>query len=133
MEYFTDDNYCFACGKANPYGLHLSFDYHADTAETRCQTTFPRHFQGWENVLHGGIISTVLDEAMVKAAHFQGYKCATVELTVRFKKKADLTKSFQITAKVTALNKRLIEAEATLTDADNVTVASAVGKFLTVN
>jgi uncharacterized protein (TIGR00369 family) len=132
MEQFTDDNFCFVCGRQNPHGLQLSFFYNEETGEAICQTSFPKHFQGWANVLHGGLISTVLDETMIKAAGFKGFKCVTVELTVRFKKKALLDRTFTITGKITAIHQRLIEAQGSITDSDNALIATATGKFMTV-
>ncbi len=132
MEQFTDDNFCFVCGTSNPHGLQLAFFYNQETEEAMCHTSFPKHFQGWANVLHGGLIATVLDETMIKAAEFNGFKCATVELTVRFKKKALLHKTFTSKGKITSVNKRLIETLGSITDSDNILIATATGKFMTV-
>lgn len=53
---------CFACGTDNPIGLHLSFYRIGDAV---CSTiTLAKHYQGWEDIVHGGIISTLLDEVM---------------------------------------------------------------------
>jgi acyl-coenzyme A thioesterase PaaI-like protein len=53
---------CFACGTENPRGLKLDFYY---TGEEVCSDiTLDRFFEGWGNVAHGGILSTLLDEVM---------------------------------------------------------------------
>lgn len=53
---------CFACGTANPRGLKLEFYY---TGEEVCSDiALERFFEGWGNVAHGGILSTLLDEVM---------------------------------------------------------------------
>lgn len=132
MKDFNDDDYCFVCGSQNPYGLKLEFQYDEETDEIISKAVFPKHFQGWENVLHGGLISTVLDEIMVKAVAHLGLKCVTAELNVRFKKPAMLDKEFTAKAKITEKRKHLITARSGIVDSDNVTVASATGKFVVV-
>lgn len=53
---------CFACGTNNPLGLGMSFYSLGKTV--RSDLTLNEHHVGWENLAHGGIISTVLDEIM---------------------------------------------------------------------
>jgi len=132
MKDFNDDDYCFVCGSRNPYGLKLNFQHDEGTGEIISKAVFPKHFQGWENVLHGGLISTVLDETMVKTVAHLGLKCVTAELNIRFKKPAMLDKEFTVKAKITENRKRLISAQSSIVDSDNVTVASATGKFVVV-
>lgn len=53
---------CFACGTANPIGLNLDFYRLGDTV---CADFTPhRNHEGWANITHGGIVSTLLDEVM---------------------------------------------------------------------
>jgi acyl-CoA thioesterase FadM len=54
--------HCFACGTANPIGLNLEF-YRVDD-RVCSDITLERVHEGWENVAHGGIVSTLLDEVM---------------------------------------------------------------------
>lgn len=53
---------CFACGTANPIGLHLSFYRSGNTVCS--DITLGKHYEGWQNMAHGGIISTLVDEVM---------------------------------------------------------------------
>ncbi len=53
---------CFACGTENSIGLNLQFYRLADTVCT--ELTLQRRYEGWEGVVHGGIVSTLLDEVM---------------------------------------------------------------------
>lgn len=57
-----EGHYCFACGTANPIGLNLDFYRVGD--KICSEVTLDRYHVGWENVVHGGIISTLLDEVM---------------------------------------------------------------------
>ena len=64
-----DDKHCFVCGEKNPNGLNLTFSFR----EGKVVTEFILHktYQGYKDIVHGGIISTLLDESMVKAALLQ--------------------------------------------------------------
>ena len=55
-------HYCFACGTANPIGLNLQFYRLGDTVCS--DITLNKYHEGWENIAHGGLISTLLDEVM---------------------------------------------------------------------
>jgi acyl-coenzyme A thioesterase PaaI-like protein len=54
--------YCFACGTANPIGLNLEFYRFGDSVCS--DITLGKYHEGWQNMAHGGIISTLLDEVM---------------------------------------------------------------------
>jgi len=75
------DNYCFVCGKENPKGMHLSFE--RGEGKVYARFSLPEYYQGYNRVIHGGIISLILDEAM---AHLQTLKerFLTGKLTVKF-------------------------------------------------
>jgi uncharacterized protein (TIGR00369 family) len=133
MEKFNDDNYCFVCGNQNPVGLKLNFHYDEKNDEMVSNTAFPRHFQGWQGVLHGGLISTVLDEIMIKAAAQKGLKCVTAELNIKFKKPALLKKEFTIKGKVSEIRRRIVLTEGSVVDSDGTTIAAANGKFITID
>jgi acyl-coenzyme A thioesterase PaaI-like protein len=53
---------CFGCGAGNPLGLNMSFYCLGKTV--RSDISLSAHHMGWENIAHGGIISTILDEIM---------------------------------------------------------------------
>ena len=53
---------CFACGTANPIGLNMQFYRHGDAVCS--EIVLSKQYEGWENMVHGGIVSTLLDEIM---------------------------------------------------------------------
>ncbi len=67
LENFDAGRQCFACGPDNPIGLHMTF-FRDDNTVFSCLKV-PRKLCGWQNILHGGFISTVLDEVMSWTAH----------------------------------------------------------------
>ena len=76
-----DDNYCFVCGKKNPIGLKLDFSFDGKTITT--EFVPQKEHQGYFNIVHGGIISTLLDEAMVKLAIEMGMPAVTARMDIR--------------------------------------------------
>ncbi|MCP3953527.1 MAG: PaaI family thioesterase [Desulfobacterales bacterium] len=59
---FYEDRGCFGCGADNPNGLHMEFA--ADGEQVVSRLTVPAHLCGWDNIIHGGIVSTIHDEIM---------------------------------------------------------------------
>ena len=77
---------CLVCGRENPHGLHLSFFVDPQTGIVETKFTSRAADIGFPQVIHGGIIATVLDEAMVWAATWAGKRfCLCGELTTRFR------------------------------------------------
>ena len=70
-----DDNRCFVCGQDNPDGLRIFFHVDRETRTLRANFTPPAKYQGFKNVLHGGIISTLLDEGAAHLVHALGMPC----------------------------------------------------------
>jgi acyl-coenzyme A thioesterase PaaI-like protein len=74
---------CFACGAGNPTGLNLHFD--TDSAGGVLAVWLPTAaFQSYPDRVHGGVISTLLDGAMVHALFARGIAGVTAELTIRY-------------------------------------------------
>ena len=61
-----NSRHCFACGIANPFGLHLRF-YETGPGEVTSDYIVPDHFQGYPGVVHGGIVAAMLDEVTGRA------------------------------------------------------------------
>ena len=57
-----NDHSCFGCGPANTHGLHMKF--YTDDVSVFSWLKIPEHMCGWDNIIHGGITSTILDEIM---------------------------------------------------------------------
>ncbi len=79
------DKECFACGPENSHGLRMCFESNGD--KIRTELIVKQVFRGWSNLIHGGIISTILDETMSWATiNFTGKFMLTRSMTVTFKK-----------------------------------------------
>ncbi|MFA5074304.1 MAG: PaaI family thioesterase [Nitrospirota bacterium] len=131
MKELKDNNRCFVCGKENPHGLHIDFEINEKERSLQARYTPQDHHQGYEGIVHGGILSTLLDEAMAKLAFNLGLHVVTAEITVKFKAPANTGEELSIFGKLVEENKRLVLAEAKITRG-TVVIAEATGKLLRV-
>src|SRR5579862_1773065 len=109
-----DNHRCFACGMENPDGLRLLWKVEGLTCTT--QFTAEPKYQGWKGILHGGIIATLLDEAMTRLAWIVCGGALTAEMTVRFVQPAPIGKLLLIRGEITNERRKIVEMKATITD-----------------
>lgn len=120
---------CFACGTDNPRGLRLLFELHEDKG-MMAQWIPDTDLEGYHGIVHGGIVSTVLDEAMAKIVAAKEGKALTAEIRVRFRRQVPSGQVVHIRGWIDNQNKRMINAEAELTATDGTELAHAWGVFL---
>ena len=122
-------DHCFVCGKGNPQGLKANFIIKDGQIEGEFMPQ--DNHQGPKNLLHGGLICTLLDEAMAALINgVLGTDAPTASLEVRFKKPARINEKLFIKARLLNQNRRIKYAQATVTRQDGAIVAEARGKFL---
>jgi uncharacterized protein (TIGR00369 family) len=109
-----DDGNCFACGEDNPIGLKLKFRIDRTTETAVSETVIAGHFNGWKGVVHGGIITTLLDEIMVYACTSTGWSTVTGTIEVKFHRPVPTGKKLTITGKVLENRGRSILASGTV-------------------
>jgi acyl-coenzyme A thioesterase PaaI-like protein len=92
------ENRCFGCGGANERGMQLTFA--RDDARRRIvgRFTLGAEYQGGPGFLHGGIIATVLDEAMGKVNRFHDLRAVTAELRVEYLRPVPVGEEFVVEA-----------------------------------
>ncbi|MGI6295264.1 MAG: PaaI family thioesterase [Armatimonadota bacterium] len=125
-----DDDGCFACGKANEYGLQLEFE--AINGEYVTYFTPQKRHQGYVGITHGGLVSTVLDEVMTRYAHSLGHNAVTGEITVRFKRPAKVGHRLRFVGRIESENSRMLLMSADATDEDGTQIAEASAKIIKV-
>ena len=123
IEMVKATNMCFACGKDNPIGLKLRFDWDGKTA--RADFTPSELHQGWSGIVHGGIITCLLDEAMSYASLFEKLNTVTARLQIRIKRPIQIGEPLSVTGNITKKTRRLVETKATLSLKDGTPVAEA--------
>ncbi len=129
-------NHCFGCGPENPQGLKLSFIIASDdpTAITASATvTLTRLHEGPPGHIHGGIIATLLDEAMSKLNRPLGVLAMTRNLSVDYLRPSPLEIPLRLVARHVSRNGRKIFHEADLTDPSGTVLAHGEGFFLVID
>ena len=121
---------CFVCGDKNPFGLNVEF-YQKDDKVVG-EYIVQDHFQGYKNILHGGILSALLDEVMIKSILAQDILTLTCEIKVRFKKPVKIGQRLFLEGKPTENKGKILLAEGKISDEDGEVVATAEGKFFRV-
>ncbi|MFP4687072.1 MAG: PaaI family thioesterase [bacterium] len=131
MESFEDDRMCFVCGEKNPIGLNLDWEFSEDREVLKTSFIPDKKLQGWKDVVHGGILTTVLDETMANHCIFRGIYVVSVEIKVRFKNPARVGERLNFEARAWHKRGKLYEAEARCFQ-KNQLIAEAKGKLIQI-
>jgi acyl-coenzyme A thioesterase PaaI-like protein len=123
---------CFVCGESNAVGLKLRFTTDGRTVQTRFRLR--PAYVGFRNVVHGGLLTTVLDEIMVWACAVPTRRFAfCAELTVRFLNPVRPDDEIVATGELlTNRRNRIFGAKAVLTSPSGQPFAEATGKYLPI-
>ncbi len=125
------DNYCFVCGKDNPRGLKIKVTYFPEEQAAETHLSLAREYQGWADVIHGGILSTLLDEMMAHAVWRFAGPGVTLSMEVRFHHPLKPDEAICVRGWLTAGNGSRRVASAQITRrSDNRKIASAKSRFL---
>jgi uncharacterized protein (TIGR00369 family) len=116
----VDDGWCFVCGKENPEGLGLDWSLD-DAGKARARFLPARRHQGWQGVLHGGIIAALLDEAMAQCAKRTGRDAVTASLSIRYRKPAPIGATLIAEAWIAGERGRVLQFEALVRGEGNET------------
>jgi uncharacterized protein (TIGR00369 family) len=122
---------CFMCGQGNPRGLQLKLK----DVEGKAEAAFfaDRSLEGYDGIIHGGITSALLDEVMVWSAFYTtGHHAVTSELSVRFLKPVRVGQTYRVLGGVKEIRRRIVLAEASLTDEAGVVAARGEGRLFMV-
>jgi len=125
------DNFCFVCGRDNPKGLQINVKYQPEEMAAETELSLPREYQGWADVIHGGILATLLDEMMAHAVwHFAG-PGLTISMETRFHHPLKPDEPIRVRGVLTTPNgsRRTAEAEVVRV-ADGKKIASGKSRFL---
>lgn len=121
---------CFGCGRDNPIGLKL--DFKRDNKKARAEFIPDKSHQGWTGIVHGGIISCLLDEAMGYATYFENITCLTAKMQLRIRRPARVGEPLIIISSITRRNRRLVETEATIALKDGTPVAEGTATMFVI-
>ncbi|MFT5699915.1 MAG: hypothetical protein ACI8ZB_002783 [Desulforhopalus sp.] len=124
------DKDCFGCGLENHSGLHMTFETNGE--QIRSKITVPPQFRGWSKLVHGGVISTILDETMSWAAIFLSKKfILTKQMTIQFHRPVSVGSTLSAIGYIkekTGERKAILKGE--LSDDEGKLCASSEGEFV---
>jgi uncharacterized protein (TIGR00369 family) len=126
-------NYCFACGKNNPDGMRLRFTYDEDRDSFVCGFRLGKRYTGPPGHCHGGIIATILDEAMGKVNKLRHVIAVTVEMTISYLKPVPLNKRLRVESREESVHGRKHTNVAEILDEENEVLARGRGLFIAID
>ena len=126
-------NYCFACGKDNPQGMRLKFYLDEETRLATCRFKLSRRYHGPPGHAHGGIIATILDEAMGKVNRLHKVIALTRNMHVDYLKPVPLGKLLTVTGREQSVNGREHINLAEITNESGQVLARSTGTFLAID
>lgn len=126
-------NYCFACGKNNPDGMRLKFTYDEDGDNFLCRFRLRKRYTGPPGHCHGGIIATILDEAMGKVNKLRHVVAVTSQITVDYLKPVPLNKPLRVESKEVSVTGRRHINMAEILNQKNEVLARSQGVFIAID
>jgi len=126
-------NPCFGCGAANPRGMKLVFDRDTDRRRIVGRFRLGAEYQGGPGFIHGGIIATVLDEAMGKVCRFRDVRAMTAELNVEYLRPVGVDEEIHVEAFEDRRNGRQLFHQGEIRNAAGELLARGRGRFVVVD
>lgn len=124
-------NDCFGCGEENAAGLRLRF-FVNEEERVLCHAHLPARFQGPPGHAHGGVIATLLDEAMSKANRRRGIIAMTRHMAIDYRRPVPLESDLVLEGWSESDTGRKHRCSAEVRGADGTILASATGIFVEV-
>lgn len=125
-------NHCFGCGVENRSGLRLKFFTDREGGIV-CHTRLASRFAGPPGHAHGGIIATLLDEAMSKANRARSVVAMTRQMEVDYLRPVPLSTPIVLTARHVSASGRRHHCEAQIADASGQVLATARAVFIAID
>ena len=126
-------NHCFGCGTSNPDGMRLRFTYDEARACFVCKFRLAKRYTGPPGHCHGGIIATILDEAMGKVNKLRNVVALTSEITVKYQKPVPLKQPLRVESReVSVEGRKHINMAEILNEKDEV-LARSQGVFIAID
>jgi uncharacterized protein (TIGR00369 family) len=125
-------NHCFGCGPQNRTGLQLKF-FVDDDHRIVCRVRIPRRFEGPPGHVHGGVIATLLDEAMSKANRQFGVVAMTRQMEVEYLKPVPLLTPLELSASHVDATGRKHRCDAEIRDTFGTVLARGKALFIALD
>jgi uncharacterized protein (TIGR00369 family) len=126
-------NYCFACGKDNPQGMRLKFVHDEESKRFVCWFRLGKRYTGPPGHCHGGIIATILDDAMGKVNKLRDVVALTSQITVDYLRPVPLNQPLRVESyEVRVEGRKHINMAEILNQKDEV-LARGQGTFIAID
>ncbi len=102
------DDGCFVCGSKNPIGLQVQFSVDSVNNRANASITIGSNFQGWQGVVHGGIIATLLDETAIYACRALSSRAVTAGMSVKYKHPVRVDCPLTLQSEVVSVKRRIV-------------------------
>jgi uncharacterized protein (TIGR00369 family) len=119
---------CFICGTENPAGLNIPFYFDGKTITAEYAPG--AGLCGFDGIVHGGIVYSLADEAMMHLIWASGLRATSAEITMRYHNFAKTGELLKLRAEFVNVGPRLIKARCLMKNARDEKIATASGKFL---
>jgi uncharacterized protein (TIGR00369 family) len=120
---------CFACGTLNAGGLGLAL--HIEPGRCWVELALERRFEGWEGVVHGGILCTIVDEVMAWALVAEDNWGVTARMAVDFRRPVMVGVPIRAEGWITESRRRIVDTAAHIVDATTgARLATATGVYV---
>ena len=126
-------NFCFACGKNNPEGMRLRFSYDEERDCFLCRFRLTKRYTGPPGHAHGGIIATILDEAMGKVNKLRHVVALTSSITVDYLKPVPLNQPLRVESREVSVHGRYHTNEAEILNQKGEVLARSKGRFIAID
>lgn len=125
----NDNSWCFACGEENPIGLKLKMSIQGE-----CCTAYftpQKEHQSYDGNMHGGLISTLLDEVMGNYVYqVEHRKAYTAKIEIRFRQPVPIGETIKVEGKVVSRHGRLRMMEGKIWKKDGTVAAEATASMM---
>jgi len=133
LKNLSKKNFCFACGPDNPQGMHLKFHIDEMGRHVYCTFRLGKPYTGPPAHCHGGIIATILDDAMGKLNKVYGVVAVTSKLTVEYLRPVPLYQRLHVESHHVSRRGRRLKHVAEIRDPRGTVLARSQGIFVAID
>ena len=126
-------NFCFGCGKNNPEGMRLKFTYNEERDCFVCRFRLSKRYTGPPGHAHGGIIATILDEAMGKVNKLRSVIALTKQMEIEYLKPVPLDTPLLVEGHEKSVRGRKHINAAEIRNQKNEVLARGRGLFIAID
>jgi len=122
---------CFACGSKNKKGLKLKF--YQENSNAVADFNSPRDYEGYNGLIHGGIIAMLMDEAMAQAIINHGLIAVTAQMHTHYRNPMKTGLKVKVSGWIKVAKSRTVQTAAQIEDAEGTIIASAEAIYIVVD